>query len=477
MLLEKASPDVTKKLELFLKVDVEKHGEVKKVLSVESKDANIAFVVDYLDELLPKIVHHRNLLKNYRTVFPEVLQSFETLEIHVDFSENLVLNLPEEIHSMYYGCAKRVITVHSGLVHQDGEKQYHPHLSDDLAHDQTFVFCSLREILRSAHLYAGMTVIITSDNCCSQYKSAKNFTDLQALADEFNIKIIRIYGVAGHGKNEVDTVGGTAKIALRTAIWRRITFYNAGEATSYLQDKFANSTDPSYDIKMIQRYNLVEEREKCKYIRYPTVKGSSCFNVLVFHPNSPTVKVAPHLCACEVCLGEEYGSCDLFESVSLQTGVLNIISLRSAVLANAPNDDEDDDLDCGRIDSVIAAGSICAIAADKRFGLADMVWFILVEDRGESTSEDCVDSSGHVIPPGTPFVKCYYLEKQTDNSKGTVYKKGKKLVFISATSIVHPLVMMQEKYKDKEDLFFLDNASYVEVLRYVQHTSLAAIQF
>lgn len=81
----------------------------------------------------------------------------------------------------------------------------------------------------SVDVQEGTTVIITSDNCSSQYKSANFFSDLQNLATEFNVTIVRIYGIAGHGKNEVDMVGGTAKIAIRTAISRNKSFFNAGE--------------------------------------------------------------------------------------------------------------------------------------------------------------------------------------------------------------------------------------------------------
>ena len=62
-----------------------------------------------------------------------------------------------------------------------------------------------------------------------------------------NVNILCIYGVAGHGKNEVDTVGGGAKIVLRTAITSGRLFYNAEECVEYLIDKFSAQEQPSYD--------------------------------------------------------------------------------------------------------------------------------------------------------------------------------------------------------------------------------------
>ena len=52
---------------------------------------------------------------------------------------------------------------------------------------------------------------------------------LQLLANEFNVRIFRIYGIAGHEKNEVDSVGGSAKIALSTGTARKNDFFNAGD--------------------------------------------------------------------------------------------------------------------------------------------------------------------------------------------------------------------------------------------------------
>jgi len=63
--------------------------------------------------------------------------------------------------------------------------------------------------------------VIESDNCNSQYKSAQHFQDIQSLADTFNFSIIRIFSVAGHGKGEVDHVGGLAKCAIRRYVGTR----------------------------------------------------------------------------------------------------------------------------------------------------------------------------------------------------------------------------------------------------------------
>ena len=49
-------------------------------------------------------------------------------------------------------------------------------------------------------------------------KSVVHFYNLQCLSDRKKIKIARVYGIAGHGKGEVDHVGGMTKGAVRQEV-------------------------------------------------------------------------------------------------------------------------------------------------------------------------------------------------------------------------------------------------------------------
>ena len=137
--MAKGDQDVTINFQYFVKKDVEKKGKIERCLVAESKSVNISFLLNFNDEILAKIIHHRNLLSNFRFEYPKVLQSLPTTESNIDFSENLTLLLPQEIQSMHWGQAKTNVTVHSGLLKKEGIKQYHPYFSDDLIHDQSFV--------------------------------------------------------------------------------------------------------------------------------------------------------------------------------------------------------------------------------------------------------------------------------------------------------------------------------------------------
>ena len=89
-----------------------KKGKIKRCLVAESKSVNPSFLLNFIDEILAKTIHHRNLLSNFRSAYPKVLQSLSTTEFNIDFSENLTLVLPQEIQSMHWGQAKTNVTVH-----------------------------------------------------------------------------------------------------------------------------------------------------------------------------------------------------------------------------------------------------------------------------------------------------------------------------------------------------------------------------
>ena len=109
---------------------------------------------------------------------------------------------------------KDTMTIHSGIVKLHEEKWYHPYLPNDKHHYQSFLKRVYEKMLESAPSMPEMS-IIESDNCNVQYKSAQHFEAIQCLSATFKIPVVRIFSIAGHGKGEVDHVGGLAKCAIR----------------------------------------------------------------------------------------------------------------------------------------------------------------------------------------------------------------------------------------------------------------------
>lgn len=95
--------------------------------------------------------------------------------IDVDFSENLTVPVKYEPQSLHW--SHEQVTVHSGIMKFEGEKSYYPYLSDDKKHDQHFVELALHEMISELPTIPE-TIVIESDNCSQQYKSASHFYSL-----------------------------------------------------------------------------------------------------------------------------------------------------------------------------------------------------------------------------------------------------------------------------------------------------------
>ena len=198
---------------------------------------------------------------------------FNTVSIDLDFSENLQIPGKFEPQSLHW--AHQQLTVHSGVLKNNGEKSYHAYLSNDKKHDQFFVDVATREMLSEAEIPTGedVFIIMETDNCSSQYKSATHFHLVQELVDELNTKIIKVFSVPEHGKGEVDHVGGIAKTSVRLAIAAGEIIMSSQDAVEFLCEKFVNKISPRYFFKDLTEESIQQCREANKLKRYTTIDG------------------------------------------------------------------------------------------------------------------------------------------------------------------------------------------------------------
>ena len=192
---------------------VTKKGKLVTRLKAISTAANFEFITDFIEQRLSSIIHHRNQLKHYRFTLGVFKENFDTISLDIDFSENLSIPVKYEPQSLHW--SHQQVTIHSGIRKIKGEKSYHPYVSNDLKHDQQFMQLAITEMLREVEIQADEYIVIESDNCSSQYKSSAHFHGMQLLTNNWNVNIIRVYGIAEHGKGEVDHVGGLAKTVVR----------------------------------------------------------------------------------------------------------------------------------------------------------------------------------------------------------------------------------------------------------------------
>ena len=120
---------------------------------------------------------------------------------------------------------------------------------------------------------------------------------------------------------------------------------------------------------------------------------------------------------------------------------------------------------------MVSNDQIAAIATEN--SSTDTVWFMyVIEVKCVDHSINNTDDYGHNVPKSQPYLLCNYLEKLNDNKKGVVYQKSKKNIFLYKESIVYQLVEFEPNYNNKEDLIFLSNNKFFEVLNCVQSTAM-----
>ena len=97
-------------------------------------------------------------------------------------------------------------------------------------------------------------VIIQSGNALTQYKNRHAFALLQKLANEFNSRIIRTYGAAGHGKGTINAKSSFGvKNVLRRDIVTQDIFFDKSE-------DYLNIKNPQFHYAHIDIDILAEKR-------------------------------------------------------------------------------------------------------------------------------------------------------------------------------------------------------------------------
>ena len=134
------------------------------------------------------------------------------------------------------------IPIHSGNIISQSEKSYHPYVSDDRKQDL--------EIPENSY------TVIESDYYNSQYKSAVHFHSIHQLCNKLNVTIIHVNGIAEHSKEEVEHVGGLAKVAVRKAVAQGEFFADSTDEVSYLNEQLKDKENLTYVVRKILEEGL-----------------------------------------------------------------------------------------------------------------------------------------------------------------------------------------------------------------------------
>ena len=121
-----------------------KKKPVEKLVAVKEQ-VNAKFLVEFTRNLLPNIIHHRNILTLYRNIKGTFLDIMQCVYMDADFSENLTIGVKQEPQSLHW--TKHQVTVHPGIVKYSQEKAYHPYFSNSRVDDQPIAHQALREMI------------------------------------------------------------------------------------------------------------------------------------------------------------------------------------------------------------------------------------------------------------------------------------------------------------------------------------------
>ena len=392
------------------------------------------------------------LFRNTKNMFMDIIQC-----VYMDFSENLTIGIKWEPQSLHW--SKKQMTVYSGISKTSyGKKIYHPYISHSREHDQPFVNMAMKEMLCATNMEDEEYILIESDNCSAQYKSAEHFCDLQNISNENNKTVIRFYGIEGHGKGEVDHVGGIAKVSARDEITRGVIFSNATEITDHLLKKFWSKESLKYHIVEIHVNKLEERtlwRKRC--IRLLMVQFHSM--LWFFKPGQSFFLAAPRLCICKQCCNE-YGSCEHFSRYDLQQHELRSIPLLSGAQPPTEIISEED------VGGFVTPDSYVALAAHHTSN--DNIWFAKVRKINLCSTREEVDDYGNSIPAGTIYFCGNFLERDTVGMKSVTYKLSHKTTYFYKESVIFPYVNFDE---GKKGCVFT-NEDYTDILVYIEHNGL-----
>ena len=149
--------------------------------------------------------------------------------------------------------------------------------------------------------------MIQSDEAPKQYKNRHAFALLQKLANEFNLRIIRTYGAAGHGMGNIDAMSnfGVKNVLRRDIVTQDIFFVTSEEIVHYLHIKNPQLYNASiYPVLLARkRHDYNEHGESIE------IKGCMKQHLFVYKPNSTEIMCREYLCDCFECLQLNFDSC------------------------------------------------------------------------------------------------------------------------------------------------------------------------
>lgn len=322
----------------------------------------------------------------------------------MDFSENIAIKTKHEVQEAHF--SGKQYALHCSIV-EPGENKFVYHLSDDTTHDPSFVFEVLEDIFDRWEI-RNETVIIKSDNAPTQYKNKWAFHSYHSLANKYDVRIIRLYGAAGHGKGLIDAMSafGVKSILRRDIIGLDVWFVDSQAIRDYLDIR----KDPRMSYTVVSQ-KQVDKKRMARVER--KIDGCMAMHLFEYKPNENSVYMKEFLCDCDNCLNLEFDACLRVDGPDE--------SQMDEVEESVENDDDcylDEEQDRGQ--HIFEFVSIPCFIAVISFNSCEPIYFIKVIEKGVAT-DVMRDRYGHSINSGECFLRGNYLK--SDRSRNMALKR------------------------------------------------------
>ena len=331
---------------------------------------------------------------------------------HMDFSENISMTPKFEVQEHHFN--KVQSSLHCTVAYSKNGTQYFYHISDVIKHDVSFVELVVRDLISKHPDASGY--IFRSDNCSTQYKCKWVFKMWQQLAVELGIIITTYYGVPGHGKGLVDSMGsfGCKEPLRKTIVTTDSDFSNASEIHEFLVDKFKD--DPAKEYILLPISDFMERKDDL------VIKACRKLHTIVYCPDG-SIKTSRFICSCLNCSVAKFQSC--VESKDLKEP------------DNDENDtDKEEDLDIEQyeISPEFSVEVNTNIAIHSELGSRELFKLCYITEDTKTSNTDVFDSKGHCIPAENKYitVKFYELSDMMPTNGHYVFKLLKNDVFITS---------------------------------------------
>jgi hypothetical protein len=242
-------------------VGTTEEGNPCKAATLEYRETKPSELFEYLKPKLQAFVLYNYIASWQDFEFKELFSSIppDTLISCVDFSENYMLKIQNEIQSMHWHNEQISILVHityrlNPNWNSENEelflvKEIHYYLSDDRTHDSLFVqhYFLLNWNHVNSQGFKPKNHIVWSDSCSGQFKSARawffvsRYPSLTRSSDLIDgCQMCWNYFGSGHGKGEVDGVGALLKREISTEQLKcdGRKLQNAADIVHFLKDRF-----------------------------------------------------------------------------------------------------------------------------------------------------------------------------------------------------------------------------------------------